>query len=397
MLNTLISDLQSQQWIQYLLRQKNIGIYIVGGCVRDAFMNKHPKDIDIVIEGTTLDNVKELLKSFGKLNIVGESFSVIKFRPKGHTGEDYDIAVPRRDRKIGAGHKGIKAETEGVDINSDLKRRDFTVNSMAVNVATGKLLDPFGGKQDLSAKVLRATDITAFNEDPLRMVRAIQFASRFRFNIDLKTLSLMRKNAPLIKEISGERIKEEFDKLLLKGGSTRIAFDLIEKSDLDKAMFGQKFSKDGFEYFDNLDLVSFYYVLGNLGHVTASTFYKNRLKGEYNVFKALLTLEKHFDKFDENNPGQLRWNVFQMLRVSPMTINARVLPKSVHDVIKIMKAGKIPMKDGDIPVNGNDIMELLNVKNEEVGKIKNRIYYDALLNKYNWKSRNETIKYLKSL
>jgi hypothetical protein len=62
-----------------------------------------------------------------------------------------------------------------------------------------------------------------------------------------------------------------------------------------------------------------------------------------------------------------------------------------------MKAGKIPMKDGDIPVNGNDIMELLNVKNEEVGKIKNRIYYDALLNKYNWKSRNETIKYLKSL
>ncbi len=397
MLNALISDLQNQSWIQHLLRQKNLSIYIVGGCVRDAFMGKQPKDIDIVIEGTTLNNVKELLKTFGKLNIVGESFSVIKFRPKGYIGEDYDIAVPRKDRKIGAGHKGIKTETEGVNINDDLKRRDFTVNSMAVNVATGKLLDPFDGKKDLSSKVLRATDITAFNEDPLRMIRAIQFASRFRFNIDLKTLSLMRKNAPLIKEISGERIKEEFDKLLLKGGSTRIAFDLIEKSDLDKAMFGQKFSKDGFEYFDNLDLVSFYYVLGNLGHVTASTFYKNRLKGEYNVFKALLTLEKHFDKFDENNPGQLRWNVFQMLKVSPMTINARVLPKSVHDVIKIMKAGKIPMKDGDIPVNGNDIMELLNVKNEEVGKIKNRIYYDALLNKYNWKSRNETIKYLKSL
>ena len=397
MLNTLISDLQTQQWIQYLLRQKNIGIYIVGGCVRDAFMNKHPKDIDIVIEGTTLDNVKELLKSFGKLNIVGESFSVIKFRPKGHTGEDYDIAVPRRDRKIGAGHKGIKAETEGVDINSDLKRRDFTVNSMAVNVATGKLLDPFGGKQDLIAKVLRATDITAFNEDPLRMVRAIQFASRFRFDIEPKTLSLMKKNAPLIKEISGERIKEEFDKILMKGGSTRVAFDLIEKSDLDKAMFGKKFYKDGFEYFDNLDLVSFYYVLGNLGNVTASTFYKNRLKGEYDVFKALLTLEKHFDKFDENKPEQLRWNVFQMLKTSPMTADAKVLPRAVHEVIDMMKAGKIPMKEGDISVNGNDIMNLFSAKNEEVGKIKNRMYYDALMNKYNWKNRNATIEYLKLL
>ena len=397
MLITLIADLQSQSWIQHLLRQKNIGIYIVGGCVRDAFMNKHPKDIDIVIEGTTLDNVKELLKFFGKLNIVGESFSVIKFRPKGHAGEDYDIAVPRRDRKIGAGHKGIKAETEGVDINSDLKRRDFTVNSMAVNVATGKLLDPFGGKQDLAAKVLRATDITAFNEDPLRMLRAIQFASRFRFEIEPETFSLMKKNAPLIKEISGERIKEEFDKILTKKGSTRVAFDLIEKSDLDKAMFGQKFSKDGFQYFDNLDLVSFYYVLGNLGNVTSSVFYKNRLKGEYDVYKALLTLEKHFDKFDENKPEQLRWNVFQMLKTSPLTVDAKVLPKAVHEVIQMMKAGKIPMKEGDIPVNGNDIMNLFGVKDEEVGRIKNRMYYDALMNKYNWKDKNTTIKYLKSL
>lgn len=398
MLNTLISDLQNQQWIQYLLRQKNIGIYIVGGCVRDAFMNKHPKDIDIVIEGTSLDNVKELLKSFGKLNIVGESFSVIKFRPKGHAGEDYDIAVPRRDRKIGVGHKGIKAETEGVDINSDLKRRDFTVNSMAVNVATGKLLDPFNGKQDLAAKVLRATDITAFNEDPLRMVRAIQFASRFRFDIEPKTLSLMKKNAPLIKEISGERIKEEFDKILMKNGSTRVAFDLIEKSDLDKAMFGQKFSKDGFEYFDNLDLVSFYYVLGNLGSVNPAKFYQTRLKGEAVIVKALMTLDKYFSKINSSNSEEEnRWNVFQMIKSSPIVTDSIVLPEIARKIIQDMRSKKIPMKEGDIPVNGNDIMELFGVKDEEVGRIKNQMYKDALMNKFNWKNKEETLKYLETI
>lgn len=395
MLNKLVRDLRSEDWIKLLLRNANV--YLVGGCVRDAFMNKPLKDIDIVVEGISMDKIKELLKHFGKTSIVGQSFAVIKFRPTYHTGEDFDIAVPRKDRKIGTGHKGFEVITEGVDIMGDLKRRDFTVNSIAVDLRSGEILDPFKGRTDLRNELLRATDETAFIEDPLRIVRGIQFASRFQFEIEPHTLQLMKANAKLVREISGERIKEEFDKIIKKHGSTRVAFDLIEKSDIDKALFGQKFVKDGFEYFDNLDLISFYYVLGNLGNKTPWKFYKERLKGEVPVTKALMTLEKHFHKFDENKPEELKWNVFQMLKTSPMLVNSEVLPIEAKKVIAEMKAGKIPMKEGDIPVNGNDIMDIFGVEDEEVGNIKNFMYKEALMNKFDWKNKEATIKYLESL
>lgn len=396
MLKSLVNDLRSQDWVKQLLRHANV--YVVGGCVRDAMMNQPLKDIDIVVEGISIDDVKELLKHFGKTNLVGQSFSVIKFRPEYHTGEDFDIAVPRIDRKIGTGHKGFEVSTKGVTIKEDLKRRDFTVNSIAVNIKTGEILDPFGGRKDLAAKVLRATDKNAFVEDALRIIRAIQFASRFRFDIEPHTLGLMKQHAKLIKEISGERIKEEFDKIIKKHGSTRVAYDLMERSDIDKALFGEKFSKDGFEYFDDLDLVSFYYVLGNLGHKVPWKFYKERLKGDVPVTKALMTLEKFFSKIDESNPEEEnKWNVFQMIKASPMLIDAEVLPEVASKIIDQMKAGKIPMKEGDIPVNGNDIMDKFGVKDEEVGNIKNQMYKDALMNKFDWKNKQRTLKYLETI
>lgn len=396
MLKSLVSDLRSQDWVKPLLKHANV--YIVGGGVRDALMKQPPKDIDIVVEGLSIDDVKEMLKHFGKSNIVGQSFSVIKFRPEYHTGEDFDIAVPRIDRKIGTGHKGFEVSTEGVTINEDLKRRDFTVNSIAVNLKTAQILDPFNGLKDLGNKILRATDKNAFIEDSLRIVRAIQFAARFKFDIEPNTLELMRKNAKLIKEISGERIKDEFDKIIKKHGSTRVAYDLIERSDLDKALFGEKFSKDGFEYFDDLDLVSFYYVLGNLGHKVPWKFYKERLKGDVPVTKALMTLEKFFSKIDESKPEEEnKWNVFQMIKTSPMLIDTEVLPEVATKIIAQMKAGKIPMKEGDIPVNGNDIMDKFGVKDEEVGNIKNQMYKDALMNKFDWKNKQKTLKYLETI
>lgn len=395
-LSNIINDLRKEEWIKVLM--KHAAVYVCGGCVRDALMNKPIKDIDIVVEGIDMESVKELLKSFGKTSIVGQSFAVIKFRPFGHVGEDYDIAVPRKDRKIGTGHKGFEVVTEGVDIYGDLKRRDFTVNSIAINLRTKEVLDPFNGRKDLASKLLRATDKSAFVEDPLRIVRAIQFASRFKFEIEPNTLQLMKKNAELIKQISGERILEEFDKILYKHGSSRVAFDLIEKSDLDKALFGKKFSKDGFEYLDNLDLVSFYYVLGNLGSVNPAKFYQTRLKGEAVIVKALMTLDKYFSKINSSNSEEEnRWNVFQMIKSSPIVTDSIVLPEIARKIIQDMRSKKIPMKEGDIPVNGNDIMELFGVKDEEVGRIKNQMYKDALMNKFNWKDKQKTLKYLETI
>jgi tRNA nucleotidyltransferase/poly(A) polymerase len=395
MLNDILRNLRKQDWTQELIQKGNA--YIVGGCVRDAYRNQSIKDIDIVVEGLSMDEIKKLLKHYGKVNIVGQSFAVINFHPDGHIGEDFDIAVPRIDRKVGTGHKDFEVETEGITIYDDLKRRDFTINSIAVNVKTGEVIDPFNGVKDIHLRILRATDKSAFIEDALRILRAIQFASRFNFTIELKTLELMRKNANLIKQISGERILEEFNKILMKHGSTLVAYDLIEKTGLDKVLFGQKFSREGFEYFDKLDPVSFYYILGSLGHATPSKFYKEKLKGEANMIKALQVLEKNFDALENKPEEELKWTIFLMLKSSPMLKDTKVITADAAKVIRDMKDGKIPMKLGDIPVTGNDIMDKFNVKDIEVGNIIAKMYQDALMNKFDWKNKEKTLKYLENI
>jgi len=400
MLQDIIHDLRKQDWTQELIRQGTV--YVVGGAVRDEYLHKPIKDIDLVVEGTPIEKIKTLLKHYGRVDIVGQSFAVIKFRPIDHVGEDFDIAVPRVDRKIGTGHKGFEVETKGITINDDLKRRDFTINSIAINVRTGETLDPYHGVADIQSKILRATDKNAFIEDALRILRAIQFSSRFNFEIESTTLSLMRKNINLIKDISGERILEEFDKILTKKGSTRIALELIKETDLDKALFGRKFVEDDFKYFDGLDPVSFYYVLCNLGDRTPSKFYRERLKGGRlkdggNMVKALQTIEKHFSNLENKSGIDLKWTIFLMLKTSPMLSNAIVMPRDAWEVIQDMKDGKIPMKLGDIPVNGHDIMDKFNVKDEEVGNVIAKMYQDALMNKFNWKDKVKTLKYLENI
>ena len=105
-LQNIISDLQDQPWVISLLHKGKL--FIVGGSVRDAYRGEDIKDIDLIVEGLSMEQIKSILIPFGRVDIVGESFAVIKFRPKGHDGEDFDIAVPRKDRKIGDGHKGFE-------------------------------------------------------------------------------------------------------------------------------------------------------------------------------------------------------------------------------------------------------------------------------------------------
>ena len=185
-LQNIISDLQDQPWVISLLHKGKL--FIVGGSVRDAYREEDIKDIDLIVEGLSMEQIKSILIPFGRVDIVGESFAVIKFRPKGHDGEDFDISVPRKDRKIGDGHTGFEIVTDGVSILEDLKRRDFTINSIAIDVETGRIIDPFDGLVDIRWKKLRATDKNAFIEDPLRILRGIQFSARFGYDIDLSTL-----------------------------------------------------------------------------------------------------------------------------------------------------------------------------------------------------------------
>lgn len=399
MLKKIIEDLRSQKWAQILINKSNV--YVVGGSVRDSFLNKPLKDIDLVVEGLTIDEVKNLIKPYGKINVVGESFVVIKFRPKGHIGEDYDIAVCRKDRKTGTGHKDFDVETKGVTILEDLKRRDITINSIAADIRTAEILDPFNGIDDLKRKILRATDANAFTEDALRIIRAVQFAARFDFAIEPRTLKMMKENSYLLKEISGERILEEFEKILHKSGNTKLAFEIMHETDIDKALFGKKFITDEFDSFDKLDPISFYFILGTLGNTSPTKFYTSVLKTnvkneEGNMTKALTSLEKYFSKFDLDKPEEeIRWNVLMMLKGSLMIQNAVILPPNVKKIIWMMKIKKIPMKFGDIPVSGTEIMEKFNIpEGRELGILISKMYKDALMNKFDWKNKNKTLNYL---
>jgi len=396
-LQDILTNLKAQKWIQELT--KNSEIYIVGGSVRDSFLDKSIKDIDLVVDGISIKEIQKLLVPYGKQKLVGESFSVIKFVPTGHIGEDYDIAVPRIDKKISAGHKGFEIITDGVDIHEDLKRRDFTINSMAVNVITSDLLDPFNGQSDIKKKLIRATNKTAFIEDALRILRGIQFAARFNFDVESQTKKLMKQNSQLIKEISGERIFDEFQKILLKNGNTQIALTLIYETDIDKALFDYKLKGGYFENFENLDEISFYYILALIGNVDPTHFYMKRLKGESTIGKAIKILDKLHTKWPliENDEEEKTFLVFKSIQQSSLLEFCELKPMGMDKILQEMNAGNIPKHPSDIPITGNEIMAMADISGPDVGFVIERIQRDALQNKFNWKNRKDSINYLQKI
>ena len=395
-LQNIISRLRSEDWIQALTA---LGpVYMVGGCVRDAFRDASIKDIDLVVDHTTMEAVKHILIPYGRVDEVGESFAVIKFRPTGHTGEDFDVAVPRVDRKTGGGHKGFEVRTEGINIYGDLGRRDFTINAIAVNVVDGDFIDPYDGLIDIEKKVLRAVDDIAFVDDPLRILRGIQFAARFGYRITSGTLRMMQENAHLIKQISGERIFDELMKIISKAGNTQIALDLLHKTDVDQALFDKKMTKydRGFEY---LDAASFFYVLGLLGDIDPAQFVRKRLKGNTRLIKDVQTLDHIFTMLPRMKDDEdLKYMLFKAFQKAPGVMDAVILPHDVDDIVLQMKTGKIPMSEDDIQITGDDIKIIGHLdEGPEVGRIKDLILRDALANKFEWRKITPALEYLKKL
>ncbi len=188
-------------------------IYEVGGTVRDSLLNRPHKDRDVVCK-IPYPKLKALLKQYGSVMEVGKAFGVIKFKPKARN-ECLDIALPRSETSTGMGHRDFAVQfDETLPIESDLKRRDFTVNAMAREVHKRKIIDPFGGESDLKNKILRQVFPQSFIEDPLRLLRAVQFSTRFELAVEPETLAAMKKHAAKIKTVSAERVIEEIGKLL---------------------------------------------------------------------------------------------------------------------------------------------------------------------------------------
>jgi len=203
---------------------------LVGGALRDFYLNIESKDFDIEVYNIdSLDTLAKVLSKFGPVNLVGKSFGVIKLKVNE---SEYDFSMPRREQKVAKGHRGFSVEVDGsLSFSEAAKRRDFTINAMGYDIVKKTLLDPYGGLRDLEQKRLHIVDKKSFVEDPLRVYRALQFAARFEFNLSKDTFALCKElvDGGALEELPKERIWEEFKKLLLKAKKPSIGLKLLRE------------------------------------------------------------------------------------------------------------------------------------------------------------------------
>lgn len=201
-------------------------LYLVGGAVRDELLNIENTDEDYCVTGLTSD---EFLKLFPNAYARGKSFEVFDLEGK-------EFALARIEKKIGKGHKEFEITTnKNIGIYDDLKRRDITINSIAKDVLTNEIIDPFNGRKDLENKVIRATS-EFFSEDPLRVYRAARFASKFNFEIDSETIKLMNDLKNELTELSSERVFSEMRKAL-ETDKPSIFFNMLKKAEVLEVHF----------------------------------------------------------------------------------------------------------------------------------------------------------------
>jgi len=243
-------ELEILQKIALSAQELGIASYLIGGFVRDKILGRNTKDMDIVCVGDGIELAAKVAEKFNP-------------EPEVHFFKNFGTAQIKADgleiefvgaRKESYSHDSRKPVVETGSIEDDQNRRDFTINAMAISLNKadfGELVDPFNGLNDLALQNIQtplAPDQT-FSDDPLRMMRAIRFASQLNFTIHPDTLASIGENAERIKIVSRERITDELNKILMSKKPS-IGFDLLYKTGLLKIIFPQMVELAGAEYID---------------------------------------------------------------------------------------------------------------------------------------------------
>ncbi|MDK2090621.1 CCA tRNA nucleotidyltransferase [Aliarcobacter butzleri] len=203
---------------------------LVGGCVRDSFLNKKIKDYDVeIFNFDSLEILEKSLKKFGNVNLVGKIFGVLTLKIDEY---DFDFSLPRIEKKTGNSHTDFEVSTNAnLSFKEAAIRRDFTINAIGYDYFKNEILDPFGGMNDLKNKIIKHIDDKTFVEDSLRVYRSVQFASRFEFKIDENTKILCKKivSSGELKFLPKERVFEELKKLFLKSKKPSLGLSLLKE------------------------------------------------------------------------------------------------------------------------------------------------------------------------
>lgn len=211
---------------------------IVGGTVRDSFIGVESKDVDIEVHNVSIEKLSLSLKNMGySVDEVGKQFGVLKVSKRGFVS-DLDISVPRWENKTGKGHQSFQVSLDDkMTVRQAAIRRDFTFNAVMYDPKNKILIDPFNGREDFKNNVIKHVS-EKFGEDPLRVLRGVQFAGRFNMRLDPKTAELCEKLRVEYEELSSERVQIEWEKLFRKSVNIKRGFEALQDSGWDDTMPG---------------------------------------------------------------------------------------------------------------------------------------------------------------
>ncbi|RXJ76089.1 polynucleotide adenylyltransferase, partial [Aliarcobacter skirrowii] len=212
------------------LKSKQAKPIVVGGCVRDSFLNKEIKDYDIEVYNIdSIDSLKSVISKYKEPKLVGKSFGVLKLSVDDF---DFDFSLPRTEIKTGFKHTDFEIILDSnLSYKEASRRRDFTINSIGYDYFENRFLDPFGGIKDLKKREIKHIDDKTFIEDSLRVYRALGFSSRFNFKISKKTKKLCKKivENKELEHLPKQRVFDEFKKIFLKSKKPSIALKLFDE------------------------------------------------------------------------------------------------------------------------------------------------------------------------
>jgi tRNA nucleotidyltransferase (CCA-adding enzyme) len=342
-------------------------VFRVGGSVRDQFMGVVPKDIDFSVVGMVKKNFKIL---FPEAKEIGKSFPVFHVMMDGVKRE---IAFARTERKEGRGYKGFKVSAKPkITIEEDLFRRDTTVNSMAQDSLTGKIIDPYHGREDIAAKILRATS-QHFSDDPMRALRLAGQAARFGFAIDPDTLPLAAAAKEELAHEPVERIVIELGKVLSEAQEPGQFFRILAKIDLLQVTFKEISDLSAAEFergMAGMDSVAKaakiskvrFAALGLVLNKESLTLWNDRmtLPGEW--LDAAITFNQIIDYLKNPTPDKIVETITKLRRGSLTTEEYDLVVEAVG--LEILKLG--PLKAAMVLPQGEVIPKTL--KGKEIGE-----------------------------
>ncbi|WP_198305431.1 CCA tRNA nucleotidyltransferase [Arcobacter vandammei] len=371
--------------------------YLVGGCVRDFYLNKEIKDFDIEIFNlNSLDSLSYILKDFGKLNFVGKSFGVLKLSTKDF---EFDLSLPRTEQKIGKTHKDFLVKTDSnLTFKEASKRRDFTINAIYYDYFTNSFIDPFFGLRDLEDRKIKHIDDNTFVEDSLRVYRAIGFASRFDFELCADTKKLCKKMVENVELnfLPKERVFEELKKLFLKSQKPSIGLKLLDYFEIFSINF-----KNFYKSIDNLAEILrekniedfrklylfFTMILKNREEKEIFDFL-NKITNDKKFINNILILWKNSTSLDEKSLKRLSL----VLNLEDLIFIEEALETNkIQDIKKLAKDLDIYSKPLKLFICGKD---LINLGLKESKEFKDILNYSLDLQIENKLNKEEIIKIL---